>query len=60
MAIVGFGSGVTVGAALQFPVRHVEAMELESAVVEAAVDFFSDVSTCPASAQRFPMSTSRA
>ncbi len=54
VAIVGFGSGVTVGAALQFPVRHVEAMELERAVVEAAVDFFSDVSHLPRRQSQFP------
>jgi spermidine synthase len=54
VAIVGFGSGVTVGAALQFPVRHVEAMELERAVVEAAVDFFADVSHLPRRRADFP------
>ncbi len=54
VAIVGFGSGVTVGAALEFPVRHVEAMELEEAVVEAAADFFSDVSHLPRQSERFP------
>jgi spermidine synthase len=54
VAIVGFGSGVTVGAALQFPVRHVEAMELERAVVEAAVDFFADVSHLPRRRDDFP------
>jgi spermidine synthase len=54
VAIVGFGSGVTVGAALQFPVRHVEAMELERAVVEAAVDFFADVSHLPRRRRDFP------
>jgi spermidine synthase/MFS family permease len=43
VAIVGFGSGVTVGAALEFPVKHVEAMELEKGVVEAAAAFFADV-----------------
>ena len=36
VAIIGFGSGVTVGAALQFPVKRVDAMELERAVVEAS------------------------
>lgn len=54
VAIVGFGSGVTVGAALQFPVRHVEAMELEQAVVEAGVDFFADVSHLPRKKATFP------
>ncbi len=54
VAIVGFGSGVTVGAALEFPVRHVEAMELEEAVVEAAADYFADVSHLPRKLERFP------
>lgn len=36
VAIVGFGSGVTVGTALEFPVRHVDTIELESAVVAAS------------------------
>ncbi|HEX6242611.1 MAG TPA: hypothetical protein VFZ61_16975, partial [Polyangiales bacterium] len=54
VAVVGFGSGVTVGAAMQFPVRHVEAMELERAVVEAAVDFFSDVSHLKRKRAQFP------
>ncbi|MBN2803492.1 MAG: MFS transporter [Deltaproteobacteria bacterium] len=36
VAIVGFGSGVTVGAALQFPVKHIDCTELERAVIEAS------------------------
>lgn len=39
VAIIGYGSGVTVGAALEFPVRHVDCVELESAVVEASTVF---------------------
>ncbi len=54
VAVVGFGSGVTVGATLSFPVKRVEAMELERAVVEAAVDFFSDVSRLPRKRDSFP------
>jgi spermidine synthase len=42
LAIVGFGSGVTVGAALQFPVRSVTAVELEASTIEAS-KFFADV-----------------
>lgn len=42
VAIVGFGSGVTVGAALEFPVKQVDAIELEPGIVEAS-KFFSDV-----------------
>jgi spermidine synthase len=41
VAIIGFGSGVTVGSALQFPVRQVDTVELESAVVAASVVFGS-------------------
>ncbi len=36
VAIVGFGSGVTVGSALEFPVKHVDVVELENAVMEAS------------------------
>jgi len=54
VAIVGFGSGVTVGAALEFPVRHVDSMELEDAVVDAALRFFSDVSHLSKKHARFP------
>ncbi|MDJ0762285.1 MAG: spermidine synthase [Myxococcota bacterium] len=36
VAIVGFGSGVTVGSALAFPIAYVDAIELENAVVEAS------------------------
>lgn len=36
VAVIGFGSGVTVGAALQFPLRRLEVVEIEPAVVEAA------------------------
>ncbi len=57
VAIVGFGSGVTVGAALQFPVRHIDAMELERNVVEAAVDYFSDVNHMKRTRADFPYVT---
>lgn len=41
VAIIGYGSGVTVGAALEFPVKHVDCVELERAVVEASTVFGS-------------------
>ncbi|MDB4975481.1 MAG: hypothetical protein JWN48_3822 [Myxococcaceae bacterium] len=44
VAIVGFGSGVTVGAALEFPLKHIDDMELEDAVLDAALSFFSEAS----------------
>ncbi len=42
VAIVGFGSGVTVGSALEFPVKHVDVVELENAVIEASRVFGID------------------
>jgi spermidine synthase len=36
VAIVGFGSGVTVGSALEFPIAHADVVELENAVIEAS------------------------
>ena len=36
VAVIGWGSGMSVGAVLQFPVRSVVAVELEPAVVEAS------------------------
>lgn len=42
VAIVGFGSGVTVGSALEFPVKHVDVVELENAVIEASRVFGAD------------------
>ncbi|MBW2531232.1 MAG: hypothetical protein JRI55_07105, partial [Deltaproteobacteria bacterium] len=41
VAIVGFGSGVTVGAALEFPIARLDVVELENAVVEASRVFGS-------------------
>jgi len=42
VAVIGLGSGVTVGAALQFPLRSLEVMELERSVAEAS-RFFAGV-----------------
>ncbi|MCA1663808.1 MAG: hypothetical protein LC659_05995, partial [Myxococcales bacterium] len=39
-AVVGFGSGVTIGAVTQFPMAHADVVELEPAVVEAGSRFF--------------------
>jgi len=36
VAVVGFGSGVTVGTALQFPVASVDVLELEPRILEAS------------------------
>ncbi|HEX7476469.1 MAG TPA: fused MFS/spermidine synthase, partial [Polyangiales bacterium] len=53
VAIVGFGSGVTVGAALQFPLRSVQVVELERSIVEAS-RFFADVNHLDYAIPRFP------
>ncbi|MFK7990971.1 MAG: hypothetical protein AB8I08_33430, partial [Sandaracinaceae bacterium] len=42
VAVVGFGSGVSVGTTLSFPVRRVDVVELERSIPEAA-RFFEDV-----------------
>ncbi len=41
VAVVGFGSGVSVGTTLQFPVRSVKVIELERAIPEAS-KFFAE------------------
>ena len=42
VAVVGFGSGVSVGTALRFPVESVDVMELERAIPDAS-KYFQDV-----------------
>jgi spermidine synthase len=39
-AVIGFGSGVTIGAVTQFPIAHADVVELEPAVVTAGVRYF--------------------
>ncbi len=39
-AVVGFGSGVTIGAVTQFPMGHADVVELEPSVVHAGVTYF--------------------
>jgi spermidine synthase len=53
VAIVGFGSGVTVGAALRFPIRSLEVVELERATIEAS-RFFADVNHLAYVSDAFP------
>lgn len=53
VAVIGFGSGATVGATLQFPVRSVDVVELEAGVVEAS-RFFADVNHLRYGHERFP------
>jgi spermidine synthase len=52
-AIIGMGSGVTVGAALSFPLRSVEVIELERAIVDAS-RYFSDVNHLHYTRREFP------
>jgi spermidine synthase len=53
VAVVGFGSGVTVGAALQFPVHSVEVVELERSTIDAS-RFFADVNHLDYATTTFP------
>jgi spermidine synthase len=53
VAVVGFGSGVTVGTALSFPVDSVDVIELERAIPEAA-RWFADVNLLDYSLDHFP------
>jgi len=53
VAIIGFGSGVTVGSTLSFPVRSVDVIELERAIPEAA-RFFQDVNLLEYTLDEFP------
>ena len=39
--MIGFGSGVTIGAVTQFPIARADVVELEPAVVEAGSRFFA-------------------
>jgi spermidine synthase len=40
-AVIGFGSGVTIGAVTQYPMAHADVVELEPAVVDAGTRFFA-------------------
>ncbi len=53
VAVIGWGTGVTVGAALSFPVRHVDAIEIEPNVVEAS-RFFAPENRLHYPLDRFP------
>ncbi|MFO0681816.1 MAG: fused MFS/spermidine synthase [Sandaracinus sp.] len=53
VAVVGFGSGVTVGTTLSFPVRSVDVIELERSIPEAA-RFFEDVNLLEYQLDHFP------
>ena len=51
VAVVGFGSGMTVGAVLTHPVREVDAFEIEPAVIEAS-RYFEPINGRPLSDDR--------
>lgn len=53
VAVVGFGSGVSVGTTLSFPVRRVDVIELERAIPEAA-RFFEDVNLLDYNLDHYP------
>jgi hypothetical protein len=52
VAVIGFGSGVTVGAVTQFPIGHADVVELEPAVVEAGTRYFGPYNHHPESNPR--------
>ncbi len=57
VAVVGFGSGVTIGTTLQFPVRRVDVIELERWIPDAA-RYFADVNHLTFTPERtFPFVT---
>lgn len=53
VAVIGFGSGVTVGTTLSFPVHSVDVIELERSIPEAA-RFFEDVNHLDYQLDHFP------
>ena len=53
VAVIGFGSGVSVGTALKFPTRSVDVIELERAIPEAS-KFFEDVNGLDYVSNEFP------
>ena len=53
VAVVGFGSGMSVGTTLEFPVRSVDVIELERSVPEAS-QYFADVNHLEYPHEDFP------
>lgn len=51
--VIGFGSGVTPGAVLEAPVKKLDLVEIESAVLEASSKFFAHVNHEPKKDPRF-------
>ena len=53
VAVIGFGSGVTVGSALRFPVKSVDVVELERSIPEAS-KWFAEVNHLEYPLAEFP------
>ncbi len=53
VAVIGFGSGVTVGSVLKFPVRSVDVIELERSIPDAS-KYFQDVNGLDYTLEDFP------
>lgn len=51
-AVIGFGSGVTIGAVTQYPIGHADVVELEPEVVAAGTKYFGPWNHQPASNPR--------
>ncbi|MCC7386825.1 MAG: fused MFS/spermidine synthase [Deltaproteobacteria bacterium] len=51
--VIGFGSGVTSGAVLEAPVKSLDLVEIESAVLEASRQYFAHVNHDPFEDPRF-------
>ena len=56
VALVGYASGVTAGAILQYPVKRLDVVELEPAIIEASV-FFEHVNNKPLEDKRLRLIT---
>lgn len=53
IAVIGWGSGVTVGSALEFPIHSLQAIELERSILRAS-QFFEDVNHLSYTQGEFP------
>jgi len=56
VVLIGFASGVTAGAVLQYPVKQLQVVELEPAIIEASV-YFEHVNNRPLSDPRLRLLT---
>ena len=56
VALIGYASGVTAGAILQYPVRRLDVVELEPAIIEASA-FFEHVNNRPLDDKRLRLLT---